>query len=74
MSLLPSVKLIGAGLPTISFARAGVGIGVVFSVPTPGAACNSSSAQLFTCTTLAFALTEKIALFGLIMAFFAPFR
>jgi len=69
--LLKASKLIGAGLATISLAGAGVGIGIVFSSLTLAIARNPSlTKQLFTYALLGFALTEAIALFGLMMAFF----
>jgi len=72
--LLKSAKLIGAGLATISLAGAGVGIGVVFSALIISIARNPSlSKQLFTYTLLGFALTEAIALFGLMMSFLILF-
>ena len=67
---LQLAKLIGAGLATISISGSGVGIAIVFS-----ALIQSYSRtpihknQLFTYTILGFALTEAIALFGLMMAF-----
>jgi F-type H+-transporting ATPase subunit c len=72
--LLKSAKLIGAGLATVSLAGAGVGIGVVFGSLVLGCARNPSLVkQLFTYTLLGFALTEAIALFGLMMAFLILF-
>jgi F-type H+-transporting ATPase subunit c len=72
--LLKSAKLIGAGLATVSLAGAGVGIGIVFSSLVISVARNPSlSKQLFTYTLLGFALTEAIALFGLMMAFLILF-
>lgn len=72
--LLKSAKLIGAGLATVSLAGAGVGIGVVFASLVMSVARNPSLAkQLFTYTLLGFALTEAIALFGLMMAFLILF-
>lgn len=69
-SILESAKLIGAGLATISLAGSGVGIGVVFSSLVISVARNPSMGkQLFIYTILGFALTEAIALFGLMMAF-----
>lgn len=68
--LVTCAKIIGAGLATISLAGAGVGIGVVFGCLVLGAARNpSASNQLFGYAILGFALTEAIALFGLMMAF-----
>jgi F-type H+-transporting ATPase subunit c len=72
--LLKSAKLVGAGLATVSLAGAGVGIGVVFASLVISVARNPSLAkQLFTYTLLGFALTEAIALFGLMMAFLILF-
>ena len=67
-------KFIGAGLATISLAGAGVGIGSVFSSLVLAYSRNPSlQKQLFTYTILGFALTEAIALFGLMMAFIILF-
>ena len=72
--LLNAAKLIGSGLATISIAGTGVGIGIVFA-----ALINAYSRtpehvkQLFTYAILGFALTEAIALFGLIIAFLILF-
>jgi F-type H+-transporting ATPase subunit c len=72
--LLKSAKLVGAGLATVSLAGAGVGIGVVFASLVISVARNPSLAkQLSTYTLLGFALTEAIALFGLMMAFLILF-
>ena len=67
-------KLIGAGLATIALGGAGVGIGVVFGSLILGVARNPSVANvLFGYAILGFALTEAIALFGLMMAFLILF-
>jgi F-type H+-transporting ATPase subunit c len=72
--LLKSSKLIVACLATISLSGAGFGIGVVFSSLTLSIAINPSlTKQLFTYALLGFALTEAIALFGLMMAFLILF-
>jgi F-type H+-transporting ATPase subunit c len=72
--LLKSAKLVGAGLATVSLAGAGVGIGVVLGSLVVSVARNPSLVkQLFTYTLLGFALTEAIALFGLMMAFLILF-
>jgi F-type H+-transporting ATPase subunit c len=69
-----SAKLIGSGLATISIAGTGIGIGIIFS-----ALINAYSRtpehvkQLFTYAILGFALSEAIALFGLIIAFLILF-
>jgi F-type H+-transporting ATPase subunit c len=67
-------KLIAAGLATISIGGAGVGIGVVFAGLIGGIARNPGLIkQLFVYAILGFALTEAIALFGLMMAFLILF-
>jgi len=72
--MLQAYKFVGAGLATISLAGSGVGIGIIFA-----ALINSYSRtpnhqeQLFSYTILGFALTEAIALFGLIIAFLILF-
>jgi len=72
--LLQSSKLIGAGLSTISLAGAGVGIGTVFGSLIFSVARNPLlTKQLFVYAILGFALTEAIALFGLMMAFLILF-
>ena len=74
MILLQAAKFIGAGLATISLAGAGVGIGIVFSAFISATARNPAmSKALFVYTVLGFALTEAIALFGLMMAFLILF-
>lgn len=71
---LQGAKFVGAGLSTISLAGSGVGIGVVFSSLVSSAARNPSMLkQLFVYTILGFALTEAIALFGLMMGFLILF-
>lgn len=67
-------KFIAAGLATISLAGSGVGIGIVFSGLILGVARNPNMGrQLFVYAILGFALTEAIALFGLMMAFLILF-
>lgn len=67
-------KFIGAGLATIALAGAGVGIGSVFSALILAFSRNSGlEKQLFAYAILGFALTEAIALFGLMMAFLILF-
>jgi F-type H+-transporting ATPase subunit c len=72
--LLAAAKLVGAGLATISIAGTGIGIGIIFA-----ALINSYSRtpehvkQLFTYAILGFALSEAIALFGLMMGFLILF-
>lgn len=72
--LITAAKLIGAGLATISLAGAGAGIGTVFGSLVLGIARNPSALPvLFRYAILGFALTEAIALFGLMMAFLILF-
>jgi F-type H+-transporting ATPase subunit c len=74
MILLQSAKYIGAGLATISLAGSGIGIGIVFSGLLISFSRNPSlEKQLFIYTILGFALSEAIALFGLMMAFLILF-
>jgi F-type H+-transporting ATPase subunit c len=68
--MFASAKVIAAGLATISLAGTGVGIGIVFGSLMLAFARNPfAGKQLFTYAILGFALTEAIALFGLMMAF-----
>lgn len=72
--LSDAARLIGAGLATISLAGAGVGVGVVFGSLIMALSRNPSLIKLlFTYTVLGFALTEAIALFGLMMSFLILF-
>jgi len=73
-TMLQAAKFIGAGLATISLAGSGVGIGTVFAALINSIARNPSlGKQLFIYAILGFALTEAIALFGLMMAFLILF-
>jgi F-type H+-transporting ATPase subunit c len=72
--LIEISKLLAAGLATISLAGSGVGIGVVFGSLMLAVSRNPYILkQLFTYAILGFALTEAIALFGLMMAFLSLF-
>lgn len=63
-------KLIGAGLATISIIGAGIGIGIVFGCLILGVSNNPNVIkEMFGYAILGFALTESIALFGLMMSF-----
>ena len=67
-------KLIGAGLATISLAGAGVGICVIFAGFLNALARNpKDEKKLLTYALLGFALTEAIALFGLMVTFLILF-
>jgi len=72
--LVMSAKFIAAGLCIIALAGPGVGIGTVFGALIIGVSRNPSlTKQLFGYAILGFALTEAIALFGLMMAFLLLF-
>jgi F-type H+-transporting ATPase subunit c len=72
--LLESSKILAAGLATISLAGSGVGIGIIFAGLMNAVARNPFLIkQLFAYAILGFALTEAIALFGLMMAFLLLF-
>ena len=74
MFLFLSAKLIGAGLATISLGGAGVGIGTIFAGLLRAFSTNPQQEdKLFVFAILGFALTEAIALFGLMMAFLILF-
>lgn len=61
-------QLLGAGMATISLIGSGMGIGVVFGSLIIGVSRNPSvTRQLFLYAILGFALTEAIALFGLMI-------
>jgi F-type H+-transporting ATPase subunit c len=67
-------RFIAAGLATISISGAGIGIGLVFSGFITAFAKNPEfENKLFTYALLGFALTEAIALFGLMIAFLILF-
>lgn len=69
-----NIKLIGAGLATISLAGSGAGIGIVFAGLMHAVAKNPFLLkQLFIYAILGFALSEAIALFGLMMSFLILF-
>jgi F-type H+-transporting ATPase subunit c len=68
--ILSASKFIGSGLATISIAGTGVGIGVVFSsLISAYSRTPEHVKQLFIYAILGFALSEAIALFGLMMSF-----
>ena len=73
-SVLTAFKYIGAGSATISMAGAAVGIGIVFGSLILAYVRNPShQKQIFNYAMFGFALTEAIALFGLMMAFLILF-
>jgi len=72
--LLNAAKLIGAGLATISIAGTGVGIGIIFAALISAySRTPEHQKQLFTYAILGFALSEAIALFGLMLSFLILF-
>ncbi len=74
MVLVQASKLIGAGIAVSAISGAGVGIGTVFGALINAVARNPGlTNQLFSYAILGFALTEAIALFGLMMAFLLLF-
>ena len=67
-------KYIGAGLSTISICGSGVGIGQVFGNFILAISVSpEQESTLFTYALLGFALTEAIALFGLMITFLILF-
>jgi len=74
IDLTLGLKLIAGGLATISILGSGIGIGNLFSGFLLAFARNPALfKKLFTYVILGFALTEAIALFGLMMAFLILF-
>jgi len=74
MEFLLLAKLIGAGLAAISLAGSGVGIGIVFAGFLISLSRNpKDERKLLTYALLGFALTEAIALFGLMIVFLILF-
>jgi F-type H+-transporting ATPase subunit c len=70
LAMAAGLKLIAAGIATVGVAGSGVGIGIVFAALIIGTARNPSlRPQLFSYAVLAFALTEAVALFALMMSF-----
>lgn len=74
MLIYKSAKVIGAGIAALSLGGAGVGIGMVFASLLVSVAINpEQTKQLFSYAILGFALTEAIALFGLMVTFLILF-
>jgi F-type H+-transporting ATPase subunit c len=71
---LKGMKILGAGLATISLAGTGIGIGIIFGCFIVAVSINpAEERKLFAYAVLGFALAEAIALFGLMMAFLILF-
>jgi F-type H+-transporting ATPase subunit c len=67
---LMSYKLLGAGVAAVSIIGSGIGIGIVFGLLILGVSLNPEVVdRMFGYAILGFALTESIALFGLMMSF-----
>lgn len=74
LMLLQASKAIAAGIAVSAISGAGVGIGTVFGSLITAVARNPGlTNQLFSYAILGFALTEAIALFGLMMSFLLLF-
>jgi len=72
---LEGIKILGAGLATISLVGAGAGVGIVFGSLLNSVARNPFlKNELFQLAILGFALTEAVGLLGLMMAFLLLFR
>jgi F-type H+-transporting ATPase subunit c len=72
--MLAAAKLIGAGLTTVSLGGAAIGVGNVFGSLLISVSRNPNEKdELFRLAILGFALTEAMALFGLMMAFLILF-
>jgi len=72
--MLQSAKVIASGIAVSAISGAGVGIGTVFGALINAVARNPGlTNQLFSYAILGFALTEAIALFGLMMSFLLLF-
>lgn len=74
MNIVHLAQLIGSGMATISIAGSGIGIGIVFGSLILGVAFNPNvEKELFSYAVLGFALTESIALFGMVLTFIIMF-
>lgn len=72
--LLQGLKYMGTGMGAISLIGAGIGIGLIFSSLLLSYSMNPAlGKQLFVYAILGFALTEAIALFGLMICFLILF-
>jgi len=72
--LVQAAKLIGAGMAAVSMSGTGAGIGILFGAFLISMSRNPSEQRnLFVYTILGFALTEAIALFGLMITFLLLF-
>ena len=68
--MIVCAKYIGCGLATISISGSGIGIGVIFAGLILGLSRNPRALpRMLPFAILGFALSESIALFGLMMSF-----
>ena len=73
-SFLTAFNYVGAGSATISMAGSAIGIGIIFGSLIIGYVRNpTTNKAIFNYAIFGFALTEAIALFGLMMAFLILF-
>lgn len=71
---LEAAKQIGAGIAVLPLFGVGIGLGMLFSALISSVARNPSARdQVFPIGILAFALTEAVALFALLIAFLILF-
>ncbi|MEH6402287.1 MAG: ATP synthase subunit C family protein [Sneathiella sp.] len=69
-----AAKMIGAGIATVALAGVGIGLGNIFGSYISGSLRNPAAApKVFGNVLLAFALTEAVALFALVIAFLILF-
>lgn len=69
-----AAKMIGAGIATLALAGVGIGLGNIFGSYISGSLRNPAAApKVFGNVLLAFALTEAVALFALVIAFLILF-
>ena len=73
-NFMTAFKYVGAGSATISMAGSAIGIGIIFGALIIGYVRNpSQNKAIFNYAIFGFALTEALALFGLMMAFLILF-
>ena len=74
MVFITGLKLLAAGVATVSIAGSGIGIGILFGNFMTAVSHNpAQEKKLFIYAMLGFALTEAIALFGLMIVFLLLF-
>lgn len=74
MVFISGIKLLAAGVATVSISGSGVGIGIIFGNLMLAISQNPvHEKKFFVYAMLGFALTEAIALFGLMIVFLILF-